>query len=184
MISTVRVKSGSAFFIIEHPLPLGQFFNRIHFMRFISFLALVTMLCGVFAPPSHAQLTVIQDLAFGEFISKNNNAQYNLTVNPGGAFTFDPVGFIEINPPQSGIYDIGGFTPGESVTSVTVTQNTPLGGVGSVFQMINFQENNSASADPLGIVRVEIGATVQTSGNGIPYGDAIYAGSADIMVNF
>ena len=142
------------------------------------------MLCGVFALPSFAQLTVIQDLNFGEFSSRNNNAQYNLTVNPGSAYTYDPAGFIEISPPQSGIYDIGGFTPSASVASVTVTQNTPLGGVGSVFQMINFQENHSPNADPAGVVRVEIGATLQTSGDTTPYGDATYAGSVDIMVNF
>ena len=153
-------------------------------MRSLILYSLVVVMCSLWPNASQAQLTTIQPLDFGEFMSRNNDAQYTLTVNAAGSYSFDATGFIEISPPQPGIYDIGGFAPNAAISSLTVAQDTPLGGVGLVFQMISFDEIHPPTTDGAGVARIQIGATLQTSGSGMPYGDALYNGSVDVTINF
>lgn len=154
-------------------------------MRFSVFYFVMTMLCIMLAAPVYAQVTTIQAIEFGEFVSKRNDAQYDVTINTNGSYTFDSAGFIELTAPQEGIYDIGGFANNATIASVVVTQNTPLGSnPAAQFQMVNFQETHPATTDGSGVARITIGATARTSGDGNPYGDATYSGSIDITVNF
>lgn len=133
---------------------------------------------------SYAGVTTVQALNFGEFLSYNNDSQYDITINTNGSYSFDSGGFVEIAAPQEGIYDLDGMAINTAITSVTVTQSSAISfGVGS-FQMINFQEIHSGSTDGGGVARVTVGATARTTGNGAPYADNVYSGVVNIQINF
>jgi len=153
-------------------------------MRLSKMLFLMMVLGVIVESPVYAGVTTIQALSFGSFIVKNNNAQYDITVNTNGSYTFDGAGFIEIAPPQEGIFDLDGMTPLNAVTSVTVTQTIPLSGSGEGFQMVNLQESHTAIVNLAGEIRVTVGGTARTSGNGNPYMDQTYNGQLEIQINF
>ncbi len=147
------------------------------------FMIFTLILC-FFAKLSYAGVTTVQALNFGSWISKNNDAQYNITINTNGSYSFDSAGFIEISPPQEGIFDLDGMTPNTAIASVDVTQITPLSGSGPEFNMINFQETHPASTDASGVARITIGATAQTTGVGASYIDQTFTGQIQIQINF
>ncbi|MGN7438731.1 MAG: hypothetical protein ACTHOO_08815 [Alcanivorax sp.] len=144
----------------------------------------VLLCCFFLIAPAHAGVTVVQALSFGEFVVKRNDAQYDITVNSNGSYTFDSAGFIEIAPPQQGIFDLDGMTPFTPVLSVTVTQTSPLAGSGENLQMVNLQETHDVAVSASGVVRVSVGGTARTSGSGNPYLDQTYNGQLEIQINF
>ncbi len=151
-------------------------------MRF--FLVFMLCLFMVASSVSDAAVATVQAFDFGSWVVKNNDAQHEITINTNGSYTFDSAGFIEISPPQQGIFDIDGMTPNTAIASVVVTQITPLTGVGVDFQMINLQETHPATTDGLGVVRVTVGGTAQTTGSGGSYIDQIFNGTVEIQINF
>lgn len=144
----------------------------------------VLLLCCV-QQQAWAGVTTVQQLQFGSYIVKKNDAVYTITVNIGGVTTYDPSGFIQISPGQDGIYDLDGMTPFDAITSVTITQVTPLAGPsGPNFQMNSFTETHPAQVDAGGVVRVRLGASADTSGSGMAYIDQTYTGQLLIQINF
>ena len=147
-------------------------------------LFLVVLLVLFCATPARSAFIVVQNLTFGSFISKNNNAQYDITVNTNATYSYDAAGFIIISNPTPGVYDITGLPPSMAIASVTVAQNAPLNAPGGQLQMLNFTETHPAATDVAGVARITIGATCRTSGNMMAYPDNTYTGSVDITVNF
>ena len=142
---------------------------------------------GVFlfvVSPVYAAVTTVQALSFGQFIMKNNDAVYDITLGTNSGVTFSAAGFIQIISPQEGIYDLDGMAPNTAIASVTVTQVTPLSGSGFDMQLINFQETHPASTDGSGVARIEVGATARTNGLGGSYIDQTFNGTIQIQVNF
>lgn len=133
---------------------------------------------------AYAGVTVVQALSFGSWISKNNNAQYDITINTNGSYTFDGGGFIEIAPPQEGVFDIDGLPVNTAIASVVVTQTIPLSASGENFQMISLQEAHPASTTAGGVAQITVGGTARTSGSTISYGDNTYNGQLEIQINF
>lgn len=133
--------------------------------------------------PADAGVNVIQAFDFGEFTIKNNNSVHTITVGPTGSYSFSG-GFLEISPPQEGIFDITGLDMNRAVSSVVVTQVAPLIGGGESFQLTAFTESHPGSTDASGVLRVNIGATLQSSGNGLPYNDQLHLGTVQIQVNY
>ncbi len=133
----------------------------------------------------HAFAQTIQALDFGSVVVIDNSAQYDITVNTDGSYSHDAGGFIEITPPQEGIYDVDNVLPaGTAVTSVTVTQDVPLTAGVNNFQVVNFTTTNTSPSDGSGVVRVTVGATARSSGTTAPYPDNTYTGTITIQVNF
>lgn len=151
-------------------------------MKFLSSLLFVCILFC--ASCVNAQVTTIQAMDFGNFISRNNNFQFAITLNPDGTFSFDSAGFFVISAPQQGIYDIFTSQVNATIVSVDVQQSEPLTAPGGAFTLSNFQAVHSGITDGAGIARVMIGATARTTGTGLPYPDQTYDGSIDIEVNF
>ncbi len=148
-------------------------------------LVVTVFLCAFFVSvPAYAGVTVIQAMSFGNFVSKKNDMQYEVTINTNGTYVFDSAGFIEISAPQEGIYDIDGLTPSAAIASVVITQSSPLTIGGRSFQMINFQETHDASTDAGGVARVTVGATAQGDGITTAYPDNTYNGSLNITISF
>jgi hypothetical protein len=150
--------------------------------RSVFVLLCLIVIGGIF--PARADVTVVQALHFGSFISKNNDAQYDITIHPGGAYSFSGTGFIEILPPQQGIYDIDGLPASSTISSIIITQLSPLASnSGENFQMLDFEETHGNS-NGSGVARVNIGATARTTGSGIAYPDQTYTGELQIQINF
>ena len=149
---------------------------------------IVALILLLIATPSYAGITTIQALNFGEFIVKRNDAVYSINVNISGpGFTYDSAGFIPINTAtiQHGVYDLDGMPANQAITSVTVTQITPLSGAGGPnFQLTAFQESHPPTTDGSGVARIRIGASAQTSGSGSAYLDQTYTGTVQIQINF
>ena len=133
---------------------------------------------------AYAGVTTVQALSFGEFIMKNNDAAYDITVGTNSGVTFSAAGFIQIVSPQEGIYDLDDMAANTAITSVTVTQVTPLSGSGFDMQLINFQETHPASTNGSGVARIEVGATARTNGLGGSYIDQAFNGTIQIQINF
>lgn len=131
-----------------------------------------------------AGVTTVQAMSMGEFVSKINDAAYDVTINTNGTYSFDAAGYIEITAPVEGIYDITGLAPSTAIASVTVSQGTPLANGGRSFQMVNFQELHPASTDAGGVAQVTIGTTARSDGTGSAYPDGAYTGAIDITINF
>ncbi len=146
--------------------------------------ALVFCVFLFWANASSAAVVTVQAFDFGEWILKNNNAQHEITVNVNGSYAFDSAGFIEISPPQPGIYDIDGLTPSTAISSVDITRISVLSGTGPWFDIINLQESHSATTDAGGVARVTVGGTAQTSGSGALYADQTFNGVVQIQINF
>lgn len=137
----------------------------------------------VLSPLAYAGVTTVQALSFGSFVIKNNDAQYDIIIHPGGAYSFSGAGFLEITPPQYGIYDIDGLPANSVISSINISQIIPLSNSGESLQMVNFEENHDNS-NGAGVAQVRIGATARTSGNGNPYLDQTYTGQLQIQINF
>ncbi len=144
---------------------------------------LMFVVCLLFPTNLRAGVTTIQPLSFGNFVVKRNDAQYDITINTDGSVAYDSAGYIQISPPQQGIYDIDGLPLAMAISSVDVTQFGPLSAAGNLFQMVDFQETHPA-ATVGGVARIVIGATARSTGNGIAYFDQTYTGTVQIQINF
>lgn len=136
------------------------------------------------AAESFAGVTVVQQMSFGSFVVKRNDAQYDITVSAGGSYGYSSVGYILIVPPQQGIFDIDGLPASTPVSSVTVSQYGPLAGSGDSFEMLSFQTSNNPTTDSSGVLRVSVGGTARSSGTGNPISDQTYNGQLEITINF
>lgn len=147
-------------------------------------LLFLTLFSVVLSGQAFAAVTVVQGLSFGAFISTRNDAQYDITVNTDGTYSFSAGGFFMITPPNPGVYDITGLDPSRAIASVTVTQIAPLTAPGNSLQTLNFTSTNPPSTSPAGVARIEIGATARTTGTGTAYPDNTYNGVVEITINF
>ncbi|MCK5384947.1 MAG: DUF4402 domain-containing protein [Alphaproteobacteria bacterium] len=132
----------------------------------------------------YAGVTTVQALDFGEWLSYNNDVEYEITVDTDGSYSFDSSGFVMIAAPQEGIYDIDGMTPNAAVSSVVAIQTLALTYSTGTFQMDVFQDSHGSNVDGDGVLRVWIGATANTTGNSVSYNDGTYSGTVQIQVNY
>lgn len=157
-----------------------------YYSRICAFVAaaftVASLLCG-FSSAAFAQVSTLQELNFGEFISTRNDAQYSITVNLDGSYSFSSGAFYEISAPSIGIYEFTGLAPSANVTNITITQTSPLISSGATsFQMINFQTFSLPVTTLLGTLEVRVAGTARTSGNGLLYPDRTYTGGINIDV--
>lgn len=144
----------------------------------------VFCLCCLFlvpAFPALADVSVLQKLRFGELIITDNNNKYDIVVNVDGSFGHSGE-IISIEDPQPGIYEIDDLIP-NTVITVTGTQIQPLTRSGNQFTLKDFQIINTNS-DPTGTASVTLGATAETSGNGVMYAGGTYNGIIELQVSY
>lgn len=151
-------------------------------MRFLAVTLVFITLC---AQPAVAGLQTIRALNYGLFVVTKNDAQYDLTVNPDGSYTFDAAAFVEITPPQAGVYDIDGLDPNRAIGSITATQGALLAsGSGRYFEIVDIQVEGPLVTSPTGEARILLGATVRTSGSFMNYTDEVMNGVIRVEVNY
>ncbi|MGH1375552.1 MAG: DUF4402 domain-containing protein [Alphaproteobacteria bacterium] len=134
--------------------------------------------------PASAGVTAIQDLYFGHYLVLGNKVQADVTINTDGSHSFDPAGFVEIDPPREGIYDIDELPANMAVDSVEVSSATNLLNAGIAFQTRDWQTSFDPATDAGGNLRVVVGGTLRSSGNTVEYPDGTYIATLQIDINF
>ncbi|MCE7886950.1 MAG: DUF4402 domain-containing protein [Alphaproteobacteria bacterium PRO2] len=131
-----------------------------------------------------AGVSVVTPMYFGHWIVTSNLTDYEVTVEPDGSVTSSPE-LIELAPPTVGVFDITGLTPNLTVNQITVSQNSPMqrGGGGELWTLEDFvAEPDSPAVDGTGTLRVRLGGTASTSGNGNLYHDDTYEGELELLI--
>ncbi len=148
-------------------------------------LVLIFCLCFfINVQSSFAAFTVLQALHFGEYAVRDDDAQYVITVNPDGSYTYDASGFVLISLPQEGILELSELIPFTVITSIVVTEVSPLQGGLGVFEMFDFQTDYDTTADVNGDLVISIGASARTSGTGSTYSDETRTGTLQVDVYY
>jgi hypothetical protein len=133
---------------------------------------------------AHAQVfNETQRLDFGLWLVTSNSSNYNITLQANGSYSNSPQLFM-LDTPRVGIYQITGLPPFQVIGSVTVVMSQALEfGASQSFTMDNFQ-TIIPNANGAGETTLRLGARARTSGTGLPYADATYAGILDVTINF
>lgn len=116
-------------------------------------------------------ITVTQELSFGEGIVTDNSIQQSLTMEFDGDYTADP-GILLVTPPQPGIYLLEGVIPFTAISNVTVTVDQQMNGPGEGFTIDNFDINYPPNVDANGEAVIRLGARMRTSGNSNAYSES------------
>ncbi len=148
---------------------------------------LTLLLCML---PGFAQaftVTEVDDLRFGELITRNPAAVGRVTVAADGSFS-NNAEIIVVSLGQRARYSISG-APLSTVFTVTIDANTnvtrTLGGTTGLFTVDNFTIFPAVlTSTPAGTGSFFIGARVNTQGGGTAYLDGAYDGTYDFTVNF
>lgn len=125
--------------------------------------------------PAQAQtLTQDRPLLFGEIATTANNAMRDIQLKPDGSYIASPGIYFYGSIPQLGRYKIENQTPSHVMDVVIDASATQLGS-NPVFTFHDtFTVPTVVVTDSLGNATFEIGGTLRTNGNGIPYPDGNY----------
>lgn len=140
---------------------------------------LVAMPVYALGPPYYA--TIIEDISFGTFALRNNNAQYTIVLAPDNTAVYSPE-IISGTEPQRGEYFIEEF-PINTALDITVTDGVLSDGAGQAFSVTDFT-HDPLMTSPTGTATINLGATLRTSGTGIRYDSGNYSGTVDLTVIF
>ena len=139
----------------------------------------------VFSGPAGAQsLQQINQFSFGTIAIRTNAAKERLVMNLNGTYT-NTSNIIVVVPPERAEFLATGFQPSTALSlSIAPIQLSEDGqGTGKKFN-VGFVYLPNMSTDPTGSATIYIGGTLETSGDGTPYGDLQYGGTAQLIVNY
>ena len=135
------------------------------------------------------ELEVVQDLGFGVFAVRDNEAASTLRIRHRGV----PVssiggagGILVVAPGEPGRYRLSGFPPEIPLDVEIVASDVfSLGGQGGGehFTLEAFTHDVIVT-DALGQAELLVGATARTSGSGAPYAEGLYSGLFEIEVRY
>lgn len=129
-------------------------------------------------------ITLQQQFSFGTIAMRSNSAQERLVLNLNGTYS-ETANILVISAPQRAEFLATGFQPSTalSLSILPIELSEDGQGTGKKFS-VGFVYSPNISTDPTGSVTIFIGGTLQTSGDGTPYDDRQYAGTASLMVNY
>ncbi|MDD9899563.1 MAG: DUF4402 domain-containing protein [Alphaproteobacteria bacterium] len=163
------------------------------------FAAIILVLTAVHFPYGDAcaqTMTEVQNLDFGTFGLRDNDAGHTIVVEPDGDVTYAPEIVPGMSVAQRGEYALTGF-PANMLLTFGVASSTPPddGGIivdngtslstgsGEVFTVDTYT-TNSPTTDGSGDATLYLGATLTTSGSTTMYGDGLHSGNVDITIYF
>lgn len=155
--------------------------------RFNAFFYLTIM--ATFALPSGSAVAAIveqQQLNFGTFAIADNSVISSLIIPYNGQTPSISGGIAFISPGNPGIYRLESFPANTAlIISVTGSNLIYLGyhPTAEPLQMNAFT-HPTLTTDSLGEALIELGATVNTTGSGVPYLDGPYTGDISITINW
>ncbi len=130
-------------------------------------------------------MTIDQDLSFGRFGLRNNDAQHTIIIDPNtGNYVADPA-FIIGDAPQRGEYILDALTPntalGVTIDDGELTLNDT--GTGQEMEIIDITHNNPIT-DNNGDAMLYLGGTLRLNGNGSYYPSGPYSDGVDLTIVF
>ncbi|MBR0565932.1 DUF4402 domain-containing protein [Azoarcus sp. L1K30] len=161
----------------------GQHAYTVRLLRYsmVLFPALFGAACA-WADPA---LDVIEGLDFGTFALRSNSAVSALRLSASSKVTSSG-DIIPVGGAIAGNYHLRGF-PASVVLSFEL-DNTLMseGGFGlpEHFQISTYEVPSSLVTNAAGEADFSIGARLQSSGSGAPYGDAPYSGSTQLRIRY
>lgn len=161
---------------------LSTYMHNTHNIIFLTYTSLLALTFLWPFASAHADVDVIQNLDFGEVFIPSNDSVHSITINTNGSYSFS-ADIYELSAPEEGIYEIDGLPANTVVASVVITQIQPLTGSSNFFNMSGFQ-TLFTNTDALGVSQITLGATAETTGNGMPYTNQNYNGQLQIQINF
>lgn len=161
---------------------LNQSFYILYMFRFKRIIILLFLVVAI--PHARAAITETQALGFGEFALSNNAASHQLVVSPAGVISKDQEIKI-ISDPQEGVFEVSGFPPSTPLI-INITFDNLMSGMGGAAFTISDPTTfpPTVVTDPLGGATFNVGATLNTSGDGGFYYDSDYNGIMTVSVNF
>lgn len=147
-------------------------------------VAIFICVLGFSPRPAQAWPTIdiIQNLSFGEFAVRNNDAVQTIIIAPDNTATVDP-DLIAVTDAQRGEYFLEVLPP-SSVIGVAVTDGSLSDGAGPTFSITDYTFNDPVTTDGTGAVMLYVGATLSTSGNGQYYDTGNYTDNVDLSVSY
>jgi hypothetical protein len=147
------------------------------------FLIGIFMLAGVVRPAfAVPTMDIIQNLSFGQFAVRNNDAVHTIIVETDNTVTVDP-DLIAIIDAQRGEYLLEVLPP-SSVIGIAATAGTLSDGAGPTFSVTDYTFNDPVTTDGAGSVMLYLGATLSTDGTGNYYDTGNYTGSIEISLTY
>lgn len=130
-------------------------------------------------------LTIIDDITFGQFAVRNNDAVHTIVVDENNNFSHSAAGFVPVTDPQRGEFLLEDLPPNSPVTVSVADTSITLngGGVGTAFSIRDYTFT-SITTDGAGNATFYMGATLRTSGTGQYYESGSYSGTAVMTVNY
>lgn len=132
-------------------------------------------------------MTVQQDLSFGTFSLRDNDAQHTLIISAADNSYTPDAAFVVGIAPHRGEYLLEGFTPGTEIDVTVADGGLTLNGGGGtqVFATVDYTVSPSpVIADGSGNATVYVGATLRTLGDSITYADGSYEDDLDITFDW
>lgn len=154
----------------------------------VPFAVLSVLFVFPFASAAAAEtMTVQQELSFGTFSLKDNDAQHTLIVSAvDNSYTPDAAFVVGIAP-RRGEYLLEGFAPGTEIDVTVADGGLTLNGGGGtqVFATVDYTVSPSpVIADGGGSATVYVGATLRALGDSIMYAGGSYEDDLDITFDW
>lgn len=132
-------------------------------------------------------MTEVQQLDFGLFSLRDNNAQHDLSVSAADNSWMAGAAFAVATPPQRGEYLLEGFTPGTEIFVNVDDGSLTLNGAGGaqILATVNYTVSpGTIIADGSGDATVYVGATLRTLGDASVYTSGPYSDDLDITFSW
>lgn len=149
---------------------------------------IVAAVALILSAPAAAQsrYTIQQPLDFGLFGLLNNFAQHDLVVDFNGLYSGDPAYVLTAPYPQNAEISFTGLDPSVpfTVTFDNGTLSLNGGGLPPLLTVRDFTTDGPYTTTAGGTLTIRYGATLRSSGSGVPYQSGPYTGSYDVTFDY
>lgn len=130
-------------------------------------------------------IETVTPLNFGLFAIRHNATVSALRLSPAGGLTSSGE-MIAISGAARGEYRLSGFPPGVILRFEIDDAQLSEGGFGlpEFFRVTAWEHPETLVSNLTGEAELKLGARLQSSGSGTPYGDAPYTGGAQLRVSY
>ena len=130
----------------------------------------------------HAAMVELQEFSFGTFALVDNSVVSQLIIPHTTAAPWKTNKLFILSNGQPGHYQLSGF-PANTALNVSIADYFLLLGGGESFRISHFTFDNMISNND-GEALLKVGATLYSSGSGIPYVNGGFLGTMDIIIDF
>lgn len=128
-------------------------------------------------------VNVTRELTFGKFAMQDNDAAYDIVIQPDGSVIADPQ-YIFFSDPVTGEVEATGYSAStQLIINITNDNVDPIGATGPSFTADTFFTiPDPVTTDGGGNATFEVGGTLTSSGSGTRYSDDDFQGNITITV--